>query len=61
MAFNMDYEQTEKLDRLSERLGVPKSALVRDAVNKLFDLYAKELGEEGADERAGPDDLGPER
>ncbi len=46
MVFNLDYEQAEKLDRLSERLGLPKSVLVRDAVNQLFERYKKELAEE---------------
>ncbi len=46
MVFNLDYEQAEKLDRLSERLGLPKSVLVRDAVNQLFEKYKKELAEE---------------
>lgn len=59
MAFNMDYEQAEKLDRLSEILRLPKSALVRNAVNTLFDMYPKELAEEEASDRARPDD--PER
>jgi predicted DNA-binding protein len=46
MVFNLDYEQAEKLDRLSERLGLPKSVLVRDAVNQLFEKYKQELAEE---------------
>jgi predicted DNA-binding protein len=46
MVFNLDYEQAEKLDRLSERLGLPKSVLVRDAVNQLFEKYKRELAEE---------------
>lgn len=58
MAFNMDYEQAEKLDRLSEILRLPKSALVRNAVNTLFDMYPKELAEEEASDRARPDDPG---
>ena len=58
MAFNMDYEQAEKLDRLSEILRLPKSALVRNAVNTLFDMYPKELAEEEASDQARPDDPG---
>ena len=52
MVFNMDYEQAEKLDRLAERLGLPKSALVREAVDRLLDKYRKEL-EEATPEEAG--------
>jgi len=58
MAFNMYYEQAEKLDRLSEILRLPKSALVRNAVNTLFDFYPKELAEEEASDRARPNDPG---
>lgn len=61
MVFNMDYEQAEKLDRLSERLGLPKSELVRDAVNQLFEKYKKELAEvtpEDAGRRPRPEELG---
>ena len=50
MVFNMDYEQAEKLDRLAERLGTPKSALVREAVDQLLEKYRKELAEAMADE-----------
>jgi len=54
----MDYEQAEKLDRLSEILRLPKSVLVRDAVNRLFAQYTKELAEEAGSEPARPDDPG---
>lgn len=60
MVFNLDYEQAEKLDRLSERLGLPKSVLVRDAVNQLFEKYKKELAEE-APTGGRPDSENPER
>ena len=59
MAFNMDYEQAEKLDRLSEILRLPKSALVRDAVNALFERYTKELADEATSELARPQEPGP--
>ncbi len=52
MVFNMDYEQAEQLDRLAERLGLPKSALVREAVGQLLEKYRKELAE-GTPEEAG--------
>lgn len=52
MVFNMDYEQAEKLDRLAERLGLPKSALVREAVDRLLEKYQKQLAE-GTPEEAG--------
>ena len=61
MVFNMDYEQAEKLDRLSERLRVPKSMLVREAVNHLFEKYKKELAEvtpEEAGKRPRPEESG---
>ncbi|MCI0372152.1 MAG: ribbon-helix-helix domain-containing protein [candidate division NC10 bacterium] len=45
MVFNMDYEQAEKLDRLAEVLGTPKSALVREAVDQLLEKYRRELAE----------------
>jgi predicted DNA-binding protein len=52
MVFNMDYEQAEKLDRLAARLGLPKSALVREAVDRLLEKYQKQLAE-GIPEEAG--------
>jgi len=52
MVFNMDYEQAEKLDRLAERLGLPKSVLVREAVDHLLAKYQQELTE-GTPEEAG--------
>ena len=61
MVFNMDYEQAEKLDRLAEWLRLPKSELVREAVNQLFEKYKKELAEATSEEaarRRRPEELG---
>ncbi len=45
MVFNLEYEQAEKLDRLAERLRLPRSVLVREAVEQLLKKYQKELAE----------------
>ena len=50
MVFNMDYEQAEKLDRLAERLGLPKSVLVREAVDHLLAKYQQDLSERTPEE-----------
>ena len=46
VAFSLDYDQAERLDLLAERMRLPKSVLVRDAINRLFEQYTKDLGEE---------------
>jgi predicted transcriptional regulator len=53
MVFNMEYEQAEKLDRLAERLRVPKSVLVREAVDHILKKYQKELAEGPPGEAGG--------
>ena len=51
MGFTRNDEHAETLDRLTESLRLPMSALVRDAVTTRLERHQRELAEEEASER----------
>lgn len=51
MTFNLDPHHVDALDRLAEQTGMARSELVREALDRLLEVYRERL--EQAD-RAGP-------